>query len=228
MPWRRSTGVLGRGRVAARSSRTDGGRGCGPGGPRVRWRCCYSGCSRRVPQATPWAGRWQAPRAIGGMCSARGQSQRRALVRPERRPLRVDLLLIRGDVEHVRPVLPGAHAPVDPGRRRIIAANGLGALGREPHFSANECQSVYANQRCGINSGQRFARDEVYDIELMEAAVTGVGNVGRLSIRRRDHLMRIRSHGNPLNDLQARWVHDREGVVGLRAPCAPLQVSPGQ
>ncbi len=128
---------------------------------------------------------------------------------------RVDLLLVRGDVNHVRPVLAGTHDPIDPGGLRIIARDGFRSFRREPDLSSNKRESMWAIQGSSVDVGQRFLPDQVDNGERMVPAATVNGNVSRRSVGRRNHFVRVRTDGSARDYLQRIRVHDCECVVPL-------------
>jgi hypothetical protein len=59
----------------------------------------------------------------------------------------------------VRPVLAGAHDPINLGGCGIIARDGFRAFDCEPDLSSNKRKSVWAIQGSGIDLGQGFLPD---------------------------------------------------------------------
>ena len=51
---------------------------------------------------------------------------------------RVNLLLVCSDVDHVRPVLSGAHDPIDLRGGRIVTGHAFRPFCREPKLAANK------------------------------------------------------------------------------------------
>ena len=83
-----------------------------------------------------------------------------------------DFLLVRCDVNHVRPVLAGAHDPIDLCGCRIIIRYDLSAFGREPDLSSDKRESVWASQGFDIDIRKRFLSDEVDNGKRMVAATS--------------------------------------------------------
>ncbi len=65
------------------------------------------------------------------------------------------------DVDHVGAVLAGAHDPVDLAVAGIVAADGFGRFGGEPHLALHEGQSVRAAQGAKFDLRFGFLTDEV-------------------------------------------------------------------
>jgi hypothetical protein len=126
-----------------------------------------------------------------------------------------DLLLVRGDVDHVGAVLTGAEDPVNLLCGGVVAADGFGGFGGEPRLAAGECEAVGAAEGAEVDEGERFVVDEVDDGEGVVGSAAVVGDVGGGAVGGGDDLVGVLTDGGFGDDLEGCGVDYGEGVVLL-------------
>jgi hypothetical protein len=113
----------------------------------------------------------------------------------------------------VRPVLAGSHDPVDLSGCGVVAADGLGGFGREPDFVLIEDESVRTTQSAQLNRGQTFLIHQVDYGERVEGSEAVVGDIGSVAVCRRDHFVRVVTHGDCGQHVEIAGIDDGKRVV---------------
>ena len=136
--------------------------------------------------------------------------------RPRSHIRRNNLLLIRRNPDHVRPVLPCAQHPIDLPARRIKPPNHLRALSREPRLPSNEGQPMRPMQRLDINRRHSLLPHQIHHRQRMQRSTAIVRNPRRSPILRSNHLMRIIPDRHLRQHLQTRRINNRQRMPTLR------------
>lgn len=124
-------------------------------------------------------------------------------------------MLVRRDVNHVRPVLAGAHDPIDFLGLGIKAADGFGGFRGEPDFAADEVEAMGATQWAKIDGRQSGLMDEVDSGEGVEGAKAVVRDVRGGAVGGGDDFVGIMADGDASEDLEGGGVDDGQGLGAL-------------
>lgn len=108
-----------------------------------------------------------------------------------------------------------SHVPIQLASHGVVTTNGFRVFRSEPYFAINEGEAMRTEQRFSIDVAQRFLRDQIDLVQLVQAAAAINGNIGLRTVRRGDHLMGIAANGNGGDHLQGHRIDDRQSMVGL-------------
>ncbi len=118
----------------------------------------------------------------------------------------------------MRAVLPTAQNKIYFPARRINAPKYLRRLRREPNFPSSKIQSMRALQRAQINRRQRLLIHQINHrqrVQRPRPSAAIIRNVGKLPIRGRNHLVRVRTHRHLRHHLQCRRIDNRQRLIML-------------
>jgi hypothetical protein len=112
-------------------------------------------------------------------------------------------------------VLADAHDPIDVAGGGIIAADGLGGLGREPDLTLLEDQPMRPAERAQFDEGQLPLSNQINDGKGVECSKAVVRDIGDCAVGGSNNFMRVVSDGDARDHMKVGRIDDGEGVILL-------------